>query len=59
MNWKELNEQRDYLPTDHGTCTREPNDNLFLTEEEKKQKWDNFNDQETNRLLETTDDTPL
>lgn len=51
--------QKDYSPFDHGTQTNEPEDKYFLTEEEKKQAWDNFNDEEVNRLLEMDSDTPL
>lgn len=59
MNWKELNEQKDYSPFDHGTLTKEENDPFFLTEEEKKNRWDKLQDMELDRLLETTNEVPL
>jgi len=51
--------QKDYSSFDHGTCTKEPDDNFFLTEEQKKQAWNNFHDEEVKRLLAMDSDTPL
>jgi len=51
--------QKDYSPFDHGTCTKETDDNFFLTDEQKKQAWDNFHDEEVNRLLAMDNTCPL
>ena len=59
MNWKELNEQKDYSPFDHGTLTKEPDDPFFLTAEQKKERWEKFQDCELDRLLAMDSDTPL
>ena len=53
------NYDRDYTPYDNGTQTKEPEDNFFLTEEQKKRAWDNFHDEEVNRLLGMDSGTPL
>lgn len=50
-SWKELNEQKDYSPFDHGTLTKEENDSFFLTDEEKKERWDMFQDTELDSLI--------
>ena len=54
MNWKELNEQKDYSPFDHGTCTKGPGDNMFLTEAEKKERWEKHHDTELDNLVGAT-----
>lgn len=53
-DWKSLNEQKDYSPFDHGTCTKEPDDNFFLTEAEKKERWEKHQDSELDSLIGAT-----
>lgn len=50
--------QKDYSPFDHGTCTKEPNDPFFLTEEQKKERWEKFQDTELDNLT-GRDNAPL
>lgn len=50
---------RDYSPFDAGTQTREPEDKFFLTEEEKRIRWEKFQDTELDNLLAMDKDQPL
>lgn len=47
---------KDYSPFDHGTLTKEPSDPFFLTEAEKKERWEKFQDTELDSLAERKDE---